>query len=156
GLLRGLGALERRVGKERASKMVAEFQQVAKDVAFKLDATIDAEHGSIRAVIGLPIAGEDDAARAIRIALALVDALDGIGSSVEPELRLSVGIQRGIANVPKKDAKSFELEGATTAFAEKLAQLARGAEVLVGGRVYRAARGDWNFEPLPAIELPLE
>jgi tetratricopeptide (TPR) repeat protein len=87
----------------------------------------------------------------------LVDALDGIGSGVEPELRLSVGIQRGIANVPRARSEAkFELEGATTAFAHKLAQLARGAELLVGGRVFRAARADWNFEPMPAIELPLE
>jgi tetratricopeptide (TPR) repeat protein/tRNA A-37 threonylcarbamoyl transferase component Bud32 len=161
GLVRGQGALEKRVGRERAQRMVGEFHQVAKDVAFKLDATIDVADGhKLRAVIGLPIAGEDDAARAIRIALALVDALDGIGSDVEPELRLSVGIQRGVATIPKRargqpEGLAFELEDATTAFAEKLAQLARGAEVLVGGRVFRAARAEWNFEPLPAIELPV-
>ena len=42
GLLRGTGALERRVGKERAQKLIAEFHQVARDVAFKNDATVDA------------------------------------------------------------------------------------------------------------------
>src|SRR5450432_1051227 len=41
GILRGLGALERKVGRERAHKIVAEFHQVARDVAFTLDPTID-------------------------------------------------------------------------------------------------------------------
>ncbi|MCE9574704.1 MAG: tetratricopeptide repeat protein [Deltaproteobacteria bacterium] len=170
GLLRGTGALERRVGKERAQRLIAEFHQVARDVAFKNDATVDAsrpgefgmrsgELGALRVVVGLPVAGEDDAARAIRIALALVDALDGIGSDVEPELRLSLGIQRGVATVPRRPLPGrppFELEEQTTGFAHKLAQLARGAEILVGGRVFRAARADWSFEPLPAIDLPAE
>ena len=50
----------------------------------------------------------------------------------------------------------YELEHQTSAFAEKLARQARGAEVLVGGRVFRAARGDWTFEALAAIELPAD
>jgi serine/threonine protein kinase/predicted ATPase len=167
GILRGTGALERRLGRDRAQRLTAEFMQVAKDVAFKNDAVVDAarhdarpgEFGALRLVVGLPVAGEDDAARAIRIALALVDALDGIGSDVEPELRLSLGIQRGVATVPRRalpGRPAFELEEQTTGFAHKLAQLARGAEILVGGRVFRAARADWSFEPLPAIDLPAE
>ena len=51
----------------------------------------------LRVVVGLPVASEDDAGRAIRLALALVDALDGIGSDVEPELRLALAVQRGVA-----------------------------------------------------------
>jgi eukaryotic-like serine/threonine-protein kinase len=170
GLLRGTAALERRVGADHARRLTAQFHQVARDVAFKLDTLIDqpraevpadgaAPADAIRVVVGLPVAGEDDASRAIRVALALVDALDGIGSDVEPELRLSVGIQRGVATVPRKPARgkaAYELEEATCTFAQELAHHARGAEVLVGGRVYRAARADWSFEALPAIDLPLE
>jgi predicted ATPase len=126
----------------------------------------------VRVVVGLPIAQEDDAGRAIQLGLALVDALDGIGSDVEPELRLAMAVQRGVALVKKtagprreradeNDSKSanagllsFEIEDSTEAFAHKLARQARGAEVLVGGRVFRAARSEWTFEALPAIDLP--
>ncbi|TMQ27662.1 MAG: tetratricopeptide repeat protein [Deltaproteobacteria bacterium] len=113
----------------------------------------------LRVVVGLPVTSEDDAGRAIRLALALVDALDGIGSDVEPELRLALAVQRGVALVRRTQPgrpgePAYEIEDATAAFAHKLARQARGAEILVGGRVFRAARGDWTFEPLAAIDLP--
>jgi serine/threonine protein kinase/predicted ATPase len=184
GILRGMSALHQRLGRDGARQLVDDFFAVAKDVAFKHDALVEPASGwpfdplkatselaaaagdfsgdaVIRLVVGLPVAGEDDAGRAIRLALALVDALDGIGSDVEPELRLAVGIQRGLALVMRK-AKTdggdpgFELEDATAAFAHRLARQARGAEILVGGRVFRAARADWNFEALPAIDLPID
>ncbi len=173
GVLRGMPALERRLGSVDAARLVGEFYKVARDVAFKHDAMLDLPRDGkdvaipegdamLRVVVGLPVAGEDDAGRSIRLALALVDALDGIGSDVEPELRLALAVQRGVALVkPRRagDLKSqlaFEIEDATAAFAHKLARQARGAEVLVGGRVFRAARNEWVFEALPAIDLPEE
>jgi eukaryotic-like serine/threonine-protein kinase len=184
GIVRGIASLERRLGGADATRLVQEFYKVARDIAFKHDALLDqprtaAELGDavapgfplglatgpgaavgevgIRVVVGLPIAGEDDAGRAIALALALVDALDGIGSDVEPELRLALAVQRGVALARRGQARgepAFEVEEMTAAFAYRLARQARGAEILVGGRVYRAARADWNFEALPAIDLP--
>jgi serine/threonine protein kinase/predicted ATPase len=201
GVLRGMADLERRLGSAGAARLVDEFYRVARDVAFKHDALIDAPRldarGAVaeptyagphavttgaghdimlRVVVGLPVASEDDAGRAIRLALALVDALDGIGSDVEPELRLALAVQRGSALVrraqpPRRDAgrrgepgndpapayqPAYEIDEATAAFAHKLARQARGAEILVGGRVFRAARADWTFEALAAIDLPEE
>ncbi len=186
GILRGMAALERKLGASGAARLVNDFYKVARDVAFKHEAILDqpklAPDGkdipipeitaftpapgsnpgetTIRVVVGLPVASEDDAGRAIRLALALVDALDGIGSDVEPELRLALAVQRGAALVKKssrtKAAREqvFDIEDATAAFAHKLARQARGAEILVGGRVFRSARAEWNFEALPAIDLP--
>src|SRR5207237_8646665 len=139
-----------------AAKLVNEFYKVARDVAFKHEALLDVPRldggeppatgtgGSdamLRVVIGLPIASEDDAGRAIKLALALVDALDGIGSDVEPELRLALAVQRGAALVRRAANASagprelaFEIEEATAAVAHKLAHQARGARILGGGR----------------------
>ncbi|MBX3159142.1 MAG: tetratricopeptide repeat protein [Deltaproteobacteria bacterium] len=184
GVLRGMAALEKRLGASGATRLVNEFYKVARDVAFKHDALLDVPRlpadgnhvpvepmsptsspgtgiggeTTLRVCVGVPVSSEDDAGRAIKLALALVDALDGIGSDVEPELRLALAVQRGVALVRHTNGKggdvSFEIEEATAAFAHKLARQARGAEILVGGRVFRAARGEWNFEALPAIDLP--
>ncbi|HLL24913.1 MAG TPA: protein kinase, partial [Kofleriaceae bacterium] len=177
GILRGMAALEKKLGATGAQRLVNDFYKVARDVAFKHQALLDAPRAdakddststatgsvsetTIRVVVGLPIASEDDAGRAIKLSLALVDALDGIGSDVEPELRLALAVQRGVALVkrtagPTRTAEpAFEIEEATAAFAHKLARQARGAEILVGGRVFRSARAEWNFEALPAIDLP--
>jgi len=160
GVVRGVTQLERRLGAAGATKLVEEFRRVARDIAFKHDALEDRSErdlDAIRLVVGLPLAGEDDAGRTIRLALALVDALDGIGSDVEPELRLAIGIQRGAANVIRRgSAQTFELEASTAGFAAHLARAAQPAEILVGGRVYRSARADWSFEALAAIDLPVE
>ena len=158
GVIRGVAALERRLGAAGATKVVDEFRRVARDIAFKHDALEDRgdrDLDSVRLVVGLPLASEDDAGRTIRLALALVDALDGIGSDVEPELRLAIGIQRGAATVIRRgSAQSFEIEATTAGFAAHLARFAGAAEVLVGGRVFRSARAEWNFEALAAIDLP--
>jgi serine/threonine protein kinase/predicted ATPase len=181
GILRGMAALEKKLGTAGAARLVNEFYKVARDVAFKHDALLDvprlpadgkdvpvAELGGgsptgpgtdtmLRVIVGLPIAQEDDATRSIKLALALVDALDGIGSDVEPELRLALAVQRGVALVKPGGTRQqlvFDIEESTAAFAHKLARQARGAEVLVGGRVFRAARSEWTFESLQAIDLP--
>ncbi len=180
GILRGMAALERKLGQTGAQRLVNDFYKVARDVAFKHQALLDFPRLSptepakdegplpaattgvggettIRIVVGLPIASEDDAGRAIKLSLALVDALDGIGSDVEPELRLALAVQRGVALMKRTSTKTepaFEIEEATASFAQKLARQARGAEILVGGRVFRSARNEWNFEALPAIDLP--
>ncbi|MBV8759684.1 MAG: protein kinase, partial [Deltaproteobacteria bacterium] len=168
GLLRGIAALEKKLGAAGAARLVNEFYKVARDVAFKHDALMDLPkpdqepthvgEAMIRVVIGLPVSSEDDAGRAIKLALALVDTLDGIGSDVEPELRLALAVQRGVALVKPGSGKQlqFDVEESTAAFAHKLARQARGAEILVGGRVFRAARAEWTFEALPAIDLPDE
>ncbi len=158
GVIRGVTALERRLGAAGATRIVEEFRRVARDIAFKHDALedkADRDLDAIRLVVGLPLAGEDDAGKTIRLALALVDALDGIGSDVEPELRLAIGVQRGAATVIRKgSAQTFELEAMTAGFASHLARAAQPAEILVGGRVFRSARAEWNFEALAAIDLP--
>jgi eukaryotic-like serine/threonine-protein kinase len=153
--LAGLDALARHVGEARAQRAASDFLRVAEHIAYKHDAQPHASGaGRLTYVVGVPVASEDDTSRAIGLALALVDALDGIGRDVEPELRLSVGIQRGVALVTRVGgAWRYELPGATSWFARRLAQSAHGGEVLVGGAVYRVARADWSFEELATIDL---
>jgi eukaryotic-like serine/threonine-protein kinase len=172
GEMTGLAKLRQEVGDARATETVLDFFRIAENVAYKHDAHRYREPGSaperggavrlddlsrFTYVIGLPVTGEDDASRAIRLALALVDALDGIGRDVEPDLRLAVGIQRGACVVMRRGASwEVELPAATTTFARRLARESQGGEVLVGGGVYRVAKGDWNFEELAIIDLPDE
>ncbi len=155
----GLGELERKLGHSGGAALVADFFKVARDIAYKHDAHIHrTDEVGFTFVVGLPVAAEDDASRTIRLALALVDALDGIGHDVGPELRLAVGIQRGIAIFKREGGRkfSYELASATTLIARRLAREAQGGEVLVGGRVFRVARTDWKFEELTSIDIPNE
>src|SRR5205085_10284879 len=78
GVLRGMAALERRLGVAGAGRLVNEFYKVARDVAFKHDALLDQPRlpeapgtsggeAMVRFVVGLPVASEDDAGRAIKL-----------------------------------------------------------------------------------------
>src|SRR6185436_17423648 len=83
GILRGLAALEKKLGATGAARLVQEFFKVARDVAFKHDAILDlprpavavddksaepetpsqgamAGETLVRVVVGLPVASEDD------------------------------------------------------------------------------------------------
>ncbi len=153
----GLPELSRKQSPEAAARILASFVKVAKNIAFKHHAHVDElDNERFRFVVGLPVASEDDATRSLRLALALVDALDGIGLDMDPAVRLAVGIQRGMAMLTRQGGRKFtyELAQATTTIARRLAREAQGAEVLVGGRVYRLARYDWNFEELTSIDVP--
>jgi tRNA A-37 threonylcarbamoyl transferase component Bud32 len=69
GVIRGVAALERRLGAAGATKVVDEFRRVARDIAFKHDALEDRgdrDLDTVRLVVGLPLASEDDADRTIR------------------------------------------------------------------------------------------
>ncbi len=151
GKLSGLDTLKRKVGAERADAIVADFLSVAKDVAFKHDSILDGTTNSeVRLLLGIPVAGDDDAPRTIRLALALIEALDGIGHDALPNLRLAVGIERGVALVTR-DAEgqyTHALEESSTA--HTLSMDARGAEVLVTSEVFRVCQRDFNFEAIAA------
>jgi tetratricopeptide (TPR) repeat protein/class 3 adenylate cyclase len=164
GELSGLSALRRNVGEPRARDALLDFIRVTEHVAYKHAAHPDRlDDRGFTYVLGLPVGTEDDAARAIDLALALIDALDGISRELSPPLKLAVGVQRGTALVSRaateksdRDAARFQYEllGQTAQTARRLASEAMPGEVLVGGGVFRAARSEWRFEELEAIELP--
>ena len=156
GYVRGFAALEQQVGRMRAQKTIAQFLDVARSIAFKHDSYVHrAEDSSITVLVGLPMAREDDASRTISLGLALIDALDGIGHDVGPDLRLSVGVQRGNAVVVSSNSRAgkAELAASERSMARHLSKQAPGGEILVGSQVYRVAKNDWYFESMTIARL---
>ncbi|HUS67683.1 MAG TPA: protein kinase [Kofleriaceae bacterium] len=157
GQICGAPALERRLGRRDAVRILQDFFNVARDIAFKHEAYVHRiDESGLTTVVGLPVASEEDPSRTIRLGLSLIEALDGIGLDVEPELRLAVGIQRGVAIVRRARGARFgyELSAATTGMARRLASESQGGDILCGGAVARVAREEWNFEEVATIELP--
>ncbi|HEU5058307.1 MAG TPA: protein kinase [Kofleriaceae bacterium] len=158
GQIGGTQALERRLGRREAMRLLQDFFSVARDIAYKHEAYVHRiDEAGLTLVVGLPVASEEDPSRTIRLGLALIDALDAIGLDVEPELRLAIGIQRGVALVRRASGARFgyELSAATTGMARRLASEAQGGDILCGGAVARVAGGDWAFQEVATIELPL-
>ncbi|HET6612329.1 MAG TPA: protein kinase [Kofleriaceae bacterium] len=151
----GWDACAARIGPIRADAILRDLGRITADIAFKHHAEVGhIGADGITVVIGLPALAEDDASRAIRVALALIDALDGITIDVSPTPRLAVGIERHAASVRRAGVRyTYQLAGDRAAIAERLARGAQGGEVVVGGAVYRAARAEWRFAELSPVAI---
>ena len=163
GELSGLSALRREVGEARAREALLDFLRVTEHVAYKHAAHPDRlDDRGFTYVLGLPMGTEDDAARATHFAIALIDALEGISRELNPPIKLAIGVQRGVALVSRSASQTpqskfeYELLGPTAQIAHRLSKEAMPGEVLVGGGVFRAARGEFRFEELEAIEMPID
>src|SRR5439155_8323588 len=101
GELSALRELRRNMGEARAREALLDFLRVTEHVAYKHQAHPDRlEDRGFTYVLGLPVGTEDDAARAIELARALIDAPDGVSPECAPPFRPAVGLSRGTPPVP--------------------------------------------------------
>jgi len=100
---------------------------------------------AVLAAFGVPQAHEDDALRAVRAALAMREAVTGLG------LQARVGIEAGELVV--ESAESTFATGEAVNLAARLQQVARPGEILVGPTAYRLSAGSLVAEDAGPLEL---
>jgi class 3 adenylate cyclase/tetratricopeptide (TPR) repeat protein len=117
-------------------------------------AELEAEGGTVEkfigdavmAVFGAPVAHEDDPTRALRAALRMRQALDGLNRSLEEihgvRLAMRIGVNTGevVARTAPRLGEGF-VTGDAVNVAARLEQRAESGQILVGERTARAARG---------------
>jgi class 3 adenylate cyclase/tetratricopeptide (TPR) repeat protein len=109
---------------------------------------------AVMAVWGTPTAQEDDAERAVRAALDLVDAVRRMGSEREMrELALRAAVHSGEAVVTLGASGMGMVAGDLVNTASRLQSVAPPGTVLVGGGTQRAASNAIVFEPAGEQEL---
>ncbi|MBS1150112.1 MAG: Adenylate cyclase [Myxococcaceae bacterium] len=113
----------------------------------------------VMAVFGAPVAHDDDAARAVRAALQMMEAVreqNISGEHVAP-LELGIGINTGLVvagSVGSARRTEYTCIGDAVNIAARLCSLAGGGEILVGASTAeRAARAGWTSELLPPVRL---
>ncbi|HET7726317.1 MAG TPA: adenylate/guanylate cyclase domain-containing protein [Candidatus Limnocylindrales bacterium] len=99
---------------------------------------------AVMAVWGTPTAHEDDAERAVRAALELVDAVSSLGSG----LSARAGVLTGEAAVTIGATNQGMVAGDLVNTAARLQGVADPGTVLVGETTMRAASGSIAFEPI--------
>ena len=108
---------------------------------------------AVMAVFGAPVAHEDDAERAVRAALRIIEAIDELNRD-QPALQLEVraGINTG-ETIVNLTARPELGEGIVTGDAVNTASRLQGVApvggVAVGEATYRATRDAIEFDPLP-------
>jgi class 3 adenylate cyclase/tetratricopeptide (TPR) repeat protein len=129
---------------EETRELLGRYFDLARDVVGRHGGTIEKFIGdAVMAVWGAPIAREDDAERAVRAALDLVDVVRGLGEGTEAR----AGVMTGEAAVTLGATNQGMVAGDLVNTASRLQSVALPGTVLVGEATQRAASRAVAFEP---------
>jgi class 3 adenylate cyclase/tetratricopeptide (TPR) repeat protein len=140
----------------------AEDMRTLLDAYFETAQAVIGRHGgvvekfigdAVMAVWGTPITREDDAERAVRAGLELVDAVSALGASTEAPLQARCGVLTGEAATTQGADHQGMVTGDMVNTASRLQSAAEPGCVLVGEATYRAASGAVTFEDAGALAL---
>ena len=129
---------------EDVRETLTRYFELASEVIGRYGGTVEKFIGdAVMAVWGAPVAREDDAERAVRAALELVDAVRGLG----PGIQARAGVLTGEAAVTLGATNQGMVAGDLVNTAARLQSAAAPGIVLVGESTQRAAAGAITFEP---------
>ena len=129
---------------EETRELLTRYFELAGEVIGRYGGTIEKFIGdAVMAVWGAPVAHEDDAERAVRAALELVDAVQALG----PGIHARAGVLTGEAAVTIGATNQGMVAGDIVNTARRLQSVAPPGTVLVGESTERAANQAIAFEP---------
>lgn len=112
---------------------------------------------AIVAAFGLPVAHEDDALRACRAAMEMLQALERLNRQLEAAYGIALGVRIGVHTgdvVIRRASNDQELlTGDTLNTAARLEQAADGGQILIGASTYRLVREAVEIERLEPLAL---
>src|SRR5207247_1033476 len=100
---------------------------------------------AVMAAFGIPVAHEDDAERAVRAGLAILDAVE------ELELHARIGVEAG--EIVTEDGEATFATGEAVNLAARLEQAAEPGQLLIGPGAHRLTLGRIDVEDLGPVEL---
>lgn len=119
--------------------------------------TIDKFIGdAIMALFGAPIAREDDAARALNAALAMMEKLADFNRANGVDVGLHFGVNTGeviAGEIGSAGRRDYSVIGDAVNVAARLQDLSKRGEIFVGPETFRLTRNEFDFEALDAIAL---
>jgi class 3 adenylate cyclase/tetratricopeptide (TPR) repeat protein len=159
----GFTTLSEQRDAEEVRELLTQYFELARQNVVRYGGTVEKFIGdAVMAVWGTPTAHEDDAERAVRAALELVDSVATLGSRVGmPELRLRAGVLTGEAAVTIGAEGQGMVAGDLVNSASRLQSAAAPGSVLVGRSTFHATNRSIAFEDagvhkIKGKEFPVE
>ena len=138
---------------EAVREQLTEYFGVAQEIVTRYGGTVEKFIGdAVMAVWGTPVAHEDDAERAVRAALELVDAVGHLGHDGEM-LSARAGVLTGEAAVTLGASNQGMVAGDLVNTASRLQSVAPPGTVIVGEATRQSAESAIVFEPVGEQEL---
>ncbi|MDQ4035522.1 MAG: AAA family ATPase [Chloroflexota bacterium] len=138
---------------EQVRDLLGRYFETSRERIERYGGTVEKFIGdAVMAVWGTPVAHEDDAERAVRAALELIDAVAALGPEVDdgaPPLRVRAAVVTGEAAVTLGAVGQGMVAGDLVNTASRLQGAAAPGQVLVGEGTERAASSAIVFEPVP-------
>src|SRR5437868_5477566 len=153
----GFTALSEKLDPEKVRELINACFDWLVPVVQKYDGTIDKFIGDeIMAVFGAPVAHEDDAERALRAALDMMDAIVAFNHANGTELGLHIGINTGLVvagEIGGRDRRDYSVMGNAVNLAARLEDASPVGEIFVGPATYRQTQRLFDFEPVAPLKL---
>jgi class 3 adenylate cyclase/tetratricopeptide (TPR) repeat protein/ribosomal protein L40E len=144
----GFTVLSSSLDPESVRELQDRYFERAREIVGRYGGAIEKFIGdAVMAVWGAPIAHEDDAERAVRAALELVDAVPVLGREAGHELQLRAGVLTGEAAVSAVAVDQGMVTGDLVNTAARLQSVAPPSSVLVGEATRLATESAVVFEP---------
>ena len=135
---------------EDVREILTRYFDLAREVIERYGGTVEKFIGdAVMAVWGAPTAQEDDAERAVRAALDLVNSVPSLGATIQAR----VGVLTGEAAVTLGATNQGMVAGDLVNTASRLQSVAEPGTVLVGEATQRAASESIVFEPVDDKQL---
>src|ERR671935_1224232 len=135
---------------EAVRELLSNYFDTARRVIERYGGTVEKFIGdAVMAVWGTPVAREDDAERAVRAGLELIEIVAGLGDG----LAMRVGVQTGEAAVTVGATGEGMVAGDLVNTASRVQAAAEPGTVLVGERTRRASEAAIAYEDAGAREL---
>jgi len=156
--LTGVDEIEVERAERRWVEAVGRFTAIAEDIGFKYEAVVDEiSPQRLTALVGLPVATEEDAGRAIDLARALHDAFAATCGDSGVDASLGFSITRGFASMERQPDGGFNyaVSANLLGLGFLLASRAKSGDILVDDAVRQAAAEEWQLKEVPLLSEQL-
>ncbi|WP_426746452.1 adenylate/guanylate cyclase domain-containing protein [Myxococcus faecalis] len=159
--IRGFTTISENESPQEVVSMLNTFFTAMADVVFRYEGNLDKFIGDcVMAVWGPPLSHPDDAARAVRAALEMQEAVDQINrnrvAAGKAPIEVGIGINTGQAVVGymgSAERHEFTAIGDTVNTASRLCGMAKSGEVLASESTVRRSGAGFDVEELPAMQV---
>ncbi|AKF81569.1 adenylate cyclase [Myxococcus fulvus] len=159
--IRGFTTISENESPQEVVSMLNAFFTAMADVVFRYEGNLDKFIGDcVMAVWGPPLSHPDDAARAVRAALEMQEAVDQINrnrvAAGKAPIEVGIGINTGQAVVGymgSAERHEFTAIGDTVNTASRLCGMAKSGEVLASESTVRRSGAGFDVEELPAMQV---